>query len=783
MVPGFFATDIPMNKQSPQLRGWPCRAAARVRLQPKPFSLGLPAGAALVAIVRASPRLPGLTLKPLSLAASLLATTLGATAQDTVPGPGDNTPRAPGTRMERVEIRGRATDTELRRREPVAKQVYGREELDKYGDTNVGDVLKRLPGVSMQGNAPRMRGLGAGYTLILINGDPAPPGFQFDQLNPAQVERIEVSRGGTADRSAQAVAGTINIILKDAPRVAQRDLRLGAGFNAVRPTGSATFTLGERSGGVGYSLPVSVFQWRNINEGELERRTMGSDGQPSAALQKSRQDNLGKGFNTAPRINWKISDDESASAQGFVQSGHWFNNNRYRNQVLFGQPVLDANSRFEGTWQNVRGNLQWNKRYSDDGSIELKLGAQESKGTFDGITDQQRRIFGDSHDLSATQSGKTSRFIGEAHTLAAGWDVEVRRREERRTVTDRGVPQLTDFEGQPFSARIARQALFIQDEWAISPQWSAYLGVRGERIQTESSGLAVPATNTSQVVTPMVHLNYKFDAKARDMVRASVTRSYKAPELNALLARPALSSLFTDTSQTNSLASPDRRGNPALKPELATGLDVAYESYFPGGGLFSIGGFYRSVNDLVRNVTRLETVPWATVPRYVSTPVNFSKATTMGLELELKGRASELLPQVFDAKTALNFRASLNFYRSDVQALQGPDNRLDGQQPWSGNVGLDYRFAALPLSMGGTLAYTPGYLTRQTELQSLDLTRARGIDVFAVWNFSRSTALRLSANNLAPLDTESRTSFTNGDATRNLRKGRTFFGANLELKL
>ncbi len=63
--------------------------------------------------------------------------------------------------MDRVEITARPqTDTELRRRAPVAKQLYGREELDKYGDTNIGDVLKRLPGVNMQGGAPRKRGLG-----------------------------------------------------------------------------------------------------------------------------------------------------------------------------------------------------------------------------------------------------------------------------------------------------------------------------------------------------------------------------------------------------------------------------------------------------------------------------------------------------------------------------------------------------------------------------------------------------------------------------------------------
>jgi outer membrane receptor for ferrienterochelin and colicins len=722
-----------------------------------------------------------------SITATCLLTALqAATAQDAPGLPGDGAARAPGTRLERVEVRARPqSDTELRRREPVAKQIYGREELDKFGDTSVADVLKRLPGVSMQGNSPRMRGLGSGYTLILINGDPAPPGFQFDQLNPAQVERVEVTRGATADRSAQAVAGTINIILKDAPRVSQRDLRLGAGYNAVRPTGSGTFTYGERSGGVGLSLPISVFQWRNINVGEQERQTAGSNGLPSSALQTSRQDNWGRGFNTAPRINWKISDEESASAQAFVQRGHWYNRNQYDNQILTGQPVLEANNKFEGTWQNVRANAQWNLRYSDDGSVELKLGAQDSKGTYDGTTDLGRRTFGDNHDRNITQAGKTSRFIGQAHTVTVGWDLEARRRDETRSVTQNGVSQLQDYDGQPFAARIARQALFVQDEWELSPQWSTYLGLRSERIQTQSSGLADPVRNTSQVTTPLWHLNYKLDPKGRDLIRASLTRSYKAPELNALLARPTTSTLFTDLTGPNTEASPDRRGNPGLKPELATGLDIAFESYFAGGGLFSIGGFHRSVNDLVRNVTSPVPVPvpWATVPRYVTTPVNFSKARTTGLEMELKGRASEFLPSVFDAKTALNLRMALNYYRSEVLALQGPNNRLDSQQPWSGNLGFDYRFAGLPMTLGASLAYTPGYLTRQTATQSLDQSPARALDAFAIWNFSRSMSLRVAANNLAPLDNETRTTFTSGDSTRNLRLGRTFYGANLELKL
>jgi len=179
----------------------------------------------------------------------------------------------------------------------------------------------------------------------------------------------------------------------------------------------------------------------------------------------------------------------------------------------------------------------------------------------------------------------------------------------------------------------------------------------------------------------------------------------------------------------------------------------------------------------------LEPVAWSSVPRWVSQPSNFSTAQTSGLELEIKGRASELLPTLFAPKQALNLRAALSIYRSQVAALPGPNNRLDGQQPWSGNLGFDYRFAGLPLTTGASLAITPGYQTQQTMSQTLERSRSRAIDVFAQWMFSRQLSLRLSANNLAPLTSQTQTLLSSGYGSQSNRIGRTGFGANLEMKL
>ena len=63
--------------------------------------------------------------------------------------------------IQRVEIVARQGSTELRRAASFAKQIYGREELDRYGDTNALDVMRRLPGVNVDSGGPRMRGLGS----------------------------------------------------------------------------------------------------------------------------------------------------------------------------------------------------------------------------------------------------------------------------------------------------------------------------------------------------------------------------------------------------------------------------------------------------------------------------------------------------------------------------------------------------------------------------------------------------------------------------------------------
>lgn len=721
-----------------------------------------------------------------------------------------------GNQLERVSVTRQQTDTDLRRREPVAKQLYGREELDKYGDTQLSDVLKRLPGINVSGGQLRMRGLGGAYTQILVNGEPAPPGFSLDNLNPAQVERLEVTKAPTADQSAQAIAGTLNIILKDAPRVVQKDMRLGLAYASEKPVINAGFTYGDRAvGGLGFVIPISVYQWNFRNELEGERLTNAT---PTGTQLRQHVANEGwdrahgRGFNVSPRLNWKLGDDETLTLQGFFVSNQFRNEGENTvtklpdNDPAYVPRTLDETTRNRGTFSANRVNLQYNNRFSEDRRIELRAGTGSGGADFnfefDGIngrTPIHRVTSGDNRNRNTTLSGKYSQYAGEAHTLTFGGEIERRTRDEQRRTLENGVDLLPGIEGQPFQATITRTAVYGQDEWEINKQWSAYFGVRHEQLKMESAGnAAIPGSSdfqsTSKVTTPLLHLNFKPDPKGRDLVRASLTRSYKAPDAQQLINRPSINTT-EPLKDGNTRTTPDRTGNPNLKPELATGLDLAYESYLPAGGMVSVGVFHRRITNLIRtDQPRLIEVPaWWSPPlssapntpmqRWVITQINLSKATTQGLELEIKGRAGELFPSLFDPTTALSLRASLNLYRSSVSDIPGPDNRLEGQQPWQFNFGADYRMKSMPINMGFSAQIAPRFNVQQSLLQAQTSFPARSLDAFAAMQVSKQDNVRVSVNGLFQPKQGTRVTFTNlEDFTLNRRQPVAWYAVNWEHK-
>jgi outer membrane receptor for ferrienterochelin and colicins len=677
-------------------------------------------------------------------------------------------------------VQGRvSSEGEQRREALLGMHVVGREELDRYGDNSVLDVLQRVPGITLDGEVPQLRGMGGGYTQILINGEPAPPGFSLDTLAPADIERIEVLKGPTAEFGG--VAGTINVILRHAPKLRQREARLAVGYRALAPQGSTNLSWGDRVGADGalsFHLPLSLFTWANAGDLLLGRQSVSPVGEWRDQLILGQDRWRGRGFNFTPKLDYKLSATDTFSWQTFVQANRSDNRSQRATEVLAGPPqrTVDESSRFQGQWQMLRGQWQWVRKSLDGTRLELKASAQGSLSQGSGRTDGRDatgaptvlRENGHSvRESVLTQGGRWRLPLGGdgplpgaeslpfqvvAHTLVLGWDVDQRQRRELRRSVEDGVERVTGALGVPFTADLRRLVVFVQDEWLPAPRWSLLWGLRSEALDTTTTGPQMVAQQRQTALLPMLNLRHAWDDKGRDVLRLGVARSLRAPDVGLLLPRYTLNGAY-ERDTTNTPVAADFAGNPYLRPESSLGLDLAFEKTLAGGAVFSAGVFHRQIKHLIRRRIALETVAEASVPRWVSRPDNFGQARSSGLELEIKGRAEELLPAWFDPKakpaSGLQLRASLSLYRSHVEQIDDPDARLEGQAPWGATLGFDHALAGTRFSYGANMGITPGFSTQQTDRTRQWRGGVKRLDAYALWRVDRQTQFRLAGNHLA----------------------------------
>ena len=75
-------------------------------------------------------------------------------------------------------------------------------ELTRYGDTNVAEAMKRVPGVTVVKGVMQLPGMGSGYTQVLVDGEP-PRGININDIPMSTIERVEIYRLGCCERRVQ----------------------------------------------------------------------------------------------------------------------------------------------------------------------------------------------------------------------------------------------------------------------------------------------------------------------------------------------------------------------------------------------------------------------------------------------------------------------------------------------------------------------------------------------------------------------------------------------------
>jgi outer membrane receptor protein involved in Fe transport len=145
------------------------------------------------------------------------------------------------------------TGTHIRGGDPIGSQVIvmDREDIIRTGYSTVADVVRSLPqafgggpsedtnlgneGNTSRGTAINLRGLGAGATLVLINGRRvAPSGSQSSFVDVSSipltaVARVEVLMDGvSAIYGSDAIGGVVNFIMRDDYQGAETQASLGS---------------------------------------------------------------------------------------------------------------------------------------------------------------------------------------------------------------------------------------------------------------------------------------------------------------------------------------------------------------------------------------------------------------------------------------------------------------------------------------------------------------------------------------------------------------------------
>lgn len=680
-----------------------------------------------------------------SAGALLLAAHAGALAQSTPPPVQQVVVSASA-----VASRAQSTTTSI---------AITRDDLERHGDASLSDVLKRQPGITVdavpgRGAAIRMRGLGGDYAAILLNGLPAPAGFALESLSPDMIERIDIQRVATAETSAQAVAGTINVILRrtgPAKGLDGGEIKAGSAVTGgyVAPQVLAQYS--GRAGTLAYTLAATLRRNRNpiaavsTEQGQnppLLRETTWTDNQVEDVIE------------LAPRLAWQPNARDSVTSQSYLRKRRIDNVKRETETVLAGAPTAypHAFQRYQTDPLNAYADLAWNRKLDAGARLAMKLSGFTTTRDADFL---YRGMDLDDNLLrtNAVASGPTERewiFNGSwrrplwrSHTLAAGWELGRKERTEYRREQQRdGGGALLLASDEDYRAEVTRSAFFIQDEFDIDAAWSAYLGLRREDLRTTGAGNAAAAVDVDAGAwSPIFQALYKpvradDDNGPRDGYRIAVSRSYKAPNIIQLMPRR-----YT-VDNNNNATNPDQQGNPNLRPELSLNLDLAWERTFGKDDMVGVSAFHKRIRDITLTSTLQNGGVW------IATPENRGMARLRGIEFEGKTTRGPLAARINLARAW-----------SRIDSVPGPDNRIAGQPAWSGNLGLDYASTTRRIDLGGTLGYRGSSISRSSaQLVSEDGVK-RQLDLYAVWKRDARSRLRLSASDLLRQDYHERTTF------------------------
>ncbi|AJP71080.1 TonB-dependent receptor plug domain-containing protein [Sphingomonas hengshuiensis] len=537
--------------------------------------------------------------------------------------------------------------------EPVL--VYDNAYFQRFEPLTAGDALKRVPSVTflsdvIESDGARLRGLDPGYTQVLINGQKVPGSnadrsFFLDRIPAELIKQVEIVRSSSARRTADAMAGTLNIVLRDGYQLDGGYVRGGGllfddgevkpSFGAVYggAVGPGRILLGANVQGRYNPKKKTSLRYKDSPENNAD---YAADDFDNREVQTDTRDGTDYAFNGSYTIDTDTTDFEVSAYYVRTDRTETERSFEYNTKTGSYGPLSKKGSEDPGLLSdnaNVNEIDQYNYTISSKLEQEWALGETTLRLGYSRFLDKQyetefeikfdKKVPEFSGELTQTRIDDREFSVGLDHEIELNPSIDfvfgsfLQNKNRKSNITtaeqepdlDNSIRSSWDqFTNNPTSLATAfdaseaaaggvntirehRRDLFALVEGDSGPlKWEA--GVRWENTSVRINDATVDAADA----TSKTDYNYllpsaslKFALTSADRITLSGARTMRRPRFDYI--SPAL--------LKGELGDNDLLGNPDLRPETAWGVDLGYEHRIGKTGVVGINVFYRSVQDLV----------------------------------------------------------------------------------------------------------------------------------------------------------------------------------------
>ena len=530
---------------------------------------------------------------------------------------------------------------------------YDTEYFQRFEPLTVGDALKRVPSVAflsdvLESDGVRLRGLDPAYTQILINGEQVPGSgdssgafgngadgsFFVDRIPAELIDRVEIVRSQSANRSGDAVAGAINIILRDAYNLDGGYIR--GGVMNWQNDGNWGETLGGVWGGevgggrllIGANMqdrhnPKDKLSLRYEEPGglltDIEDQTDVRDGTDYSANFSYERDVAGGELELS---GFYVHTDRFAEEDSIEYENEpedpTFTQNDLRdpanlvslnaNNVDTDQDSYSLNGRYRFDMAGGRTRIALGYARFENNEFEFEDEAAYDFGLANFDEYESEITFTDLTDTETSLKLEHERELGEGLTLEFGVHFQNKERENLVRAADAdfgpGDPEIVG--GLPFDGslvdrgdleavdggdntierrRIDPYVMLTGDLGAID--WEAGLRYETTEVTVDDRTEGTSNETSYEVLLPSAHVSWNLTDN--DRLLFSVARTMRNPSFTFL----------SPATLEGELGDNDFIGDPSINPETAWGLDVGYERRLGRTGIVGVNFFYRDVTDLI----------------------------------------------------------------------------------------------------------------------------------------------------------------------------------------